>query len=363
MADMPETCKAAVLVEFGKPLEIRKMPIPDVEPDGILVKNEIASVCGTDIHQWHGKGRAAPLPLVPGHEAVGRVLSLGAGRTSDCSGESIKVGDRIMWSHVNCNDCYACNITRQRTLCKDRFSYGYNYSITGAFSEYEYLIPNTEVVKIPEELSNEEVVGASCALRTAVAAFERLNGIGIDSNVVVQGAGPVGLYCTMLSNLSGAKQTIVVGAPAKRLDLAKEMGASHTIDIEEIPDNSERIKRINDLTDGRGPDIVIEASGAPIAFAEGIEMIRRGGRYLVIGQTSPDKISISPGMVVLKHLEIIGQCGAEISHYYKALQIIKNNREKYPFGKIISNKYSLDQINEAYAAMEAGKEIKPAILP
>ncbi|MGD0794556.1 MAG: zinc-binding dehydrogenase, partial [Dehalococcoidales bacterium] len=110
-------------------------------------------------------------------------------------------------------------------------------------------------------------------------------------------------------------------------------------------------------------DIVVEASGVPIAFGEGLDMIRRGGRYLVIGQTSPQTITMAPGTIVLKHLEIIGQCGAEISHYYQALQIIKNNRQKYPFGDIITHKYNLDQVNEAYASMEAGSNIKPAIVP
>jgi len=363
MIKIPSKSKAAVLVEYGRPLEIRELSLPEVQAGGILVRNEIASVCGTDVHQWRGKGRQVPLPLVPGHEAVGRIITLGPGRTKDCSGEPLKIGDRIMWSHASCGECYPCTITRQRTLCEDRFSYGYNYSLTGAFAEYEYLTPHTEVVKVPAELSNEEVVGACCAFRSVVGAFTRLAGIGIQSSVVVQGAGPVGLYAALLANISGAGQTIVIGAPALRLDLARSWGATHVIDIEKKPDAMKRKEEILELTGGRGPDIVVEASGVPIAFGEGLDMIRRGGRYLVIGQTSPQTITMAPGTIVFKHLEIIGQCGAETSHYYQALQIIRNNRQKYPFGDIITSKYSLEQINEAYASMEAGKDIKPAIVP
>jgi L-iditol 2-dehydrogenase len=363
MIKIPSKSRAAVLIEYGKPLEIREFAIPEVEPGGILVRNEIASVCGTDVHQWQGKGRPVPLPLVPGHEAVGRVVKLGRGRTKDCSGAPLNIDDRIMWSHASCGECYPCTITQQRTLCEDRFSYGYNYSLTGAFAEYEYITPHTEIAKVPEELKNEEVVGACCAFRSVVGAFNRRVGIGIQSSVVVQGAGPVGLYAALLANLSGAGQTIVIGAPALRLNLARKWGATHTIDIEKNPDSLQRKNEILKLTDGRGPDIVVEASGVPIAFAEGLDMVRRGGRYLVIGQTSPQTVVMAPGTIVYKHLEIIGQCGAEISHYYQALQIIRNNKQKYPFGDIITHKYSLDQVNEAYASMEAGKDIKPAIVP
>jgi L-iditol 2-dehydrogenase len=267
-----------------------------------------------------------------------------------------------MWSHVSCGSCYPCAVLQQRNLCENRFSYGYNFSLTGAFAEYEYVIPGSEVVRVPEELSNEEVVGAGCAFRTAVAAFERLVGIGIQSNVVVQGSGPVGLYCTLLANLSGAQRTIVIGAPENRLELAKKWGADNVINIEQIPDPVKRQNEVLRLTEGRGADIVVEASGVPAAFAEGLDMIRRGGRYLVIGQTSSQKIYMAPGTIVWKHLQVLGQCGAEISHYYKALQIIRKNRDRYPFAGIITGKYDLGRINEAYASMEAGRDIKPAIV-
>ena len=93
----------------------------------------------------------APLPIIPGHEAVGSIVILGEGRTHDCSGQPLKIGDRIMWAHVPCGDCYYCTITHQPRLCTQRYSYGYSSSgsypyLTGAFSEYEYVVPHTEVV-------------------------------------------------------------------------------------------------------------------------------------------------------------------------------------------------------------------------
>ena len=99
----------------------------------------------------------------------------------------------------------------------------------------------------------------------------------------------------------------------------------------------------------------------PAAFSEGVEIIRKGGRYLVIGQVSEATTAFAPSSIVFKSLDIIGTLSATIPHYYKALQFVKNKRAKYPFADIVSNKYSLEQVNEALAAMKAGREMKPVI--
>jgi 5-exo-hydroxycamphor dehydrogenase len=95
-----------------------------------------------------------------------------------------------------------------------------------------------------------------------------------------------------------------------------------------------------------------------------MDMVRRGGRYLVIGQTSMEaEIPFAPGLIMQKHLQIIGNASATIGHYYTALQLIKNRRNKYPFADIVTNKYKLDQLNEAVSAMKSGREIKPVVIP
>jgi L-iditol 2-dehydrogenase len=370
MIKIPNKCKVAVIEEYGKPYQFRDFPIPEVEDNAILVKVQMAGVCGTDVHQVRGElGLRPKLPIVPGHEVVGEIVKLGKGRTVDCAGQPLKISDRIMWPHVSCWDCYSCTVNNQPTLCEHRVPYGMGYSgehpyLTGSFAEYEYVIPRAQVVKIPDELTNEEVIGVCCAFRTVVAAFERLGVFGIQSSVVVQGCGPVGLYATVLAAESGASQVIIIGAPELRLELAKQWGANHVIDIEQIPDHAQRKQEILKYTDGRGPDVVIEASGVPIAFREGMDIVRRGGRYLVIGQTSMEaEQSIIPGLIMQKLMEIIGCSSATVSHYYKALQFIKNKRNKYNFANIVTNKFRLDQLNEAVASMARGQEIKPVIIP
>jgi threonine dehydrogenase-like Zn-dependent dehydrogenase len=365
MAGIPKTCKAAVLTEYGKPLQIQEVAIPEVLEDGaILVKVEMAGICGSDIHISKGTlGIKAPLPFIMGHETIGRIVKLGKGRTHDAAGEQLEIGDRIMWAHADCYDCYYCNIARKPMLCEHRRGYGMAPPATlmGGFAEYEYVIPVTKVVKIPAELTEEEAIGVACAFRSVVAAFEKLNGIGLADSVVIQGAGPVGLYSLVLAREGGAGSVIVVGAPKERLDLAKRWGADHVINIDEVKDPAERKAQILALTKGRGPELVVECSGFAPAFNEGVDMVQKGGRYLIIGQTSPQPITFTPYTILQKNLQIIGSGGATIPHFYKALEFIKSRRDRYPFGDIVTKKFQLEEINEALASMHSGKEIKPAI--
>jgi len=364
MSDIPKTCKAAVLVEYGKPLEIQEVEIPEIGPKAILVKVLMAGICGTDVHQQKGELTIkSPLPNIQGHETIGRIVKLGEGRVKDAAGEDLKVGDRIMWAHADCGECYWCQIERDPVLCAKRSGYGWAppVALRGGFAEYEYVTPLTNVVKVPEELSEEEAVGVGCAFRTVVGGYERFGKVGLMEDFVIQGCGPIGLYSTIVARESGARQIIVVGAPANRLELAKKWGADHVINIDEHKDAEERRQMILELTNGRGPENVVEASGYPPAVAEGLEMVMKGGKYLILGQTTAASTPIVVSRINEKGLTIIGSVSAHIVHFYKALQFIKTNQKKYPFAEIVSGTYQLEDINEALANMAAGKDIKGAI--
>ncbi len=364
MSSIPKTCKAAVLEEYGKPLQIREVSIPEVEAGAILVKVEMAGICGTDVHQQKGDLTIkSPLPNIQGHETIGRIVRLGEGRAHDASGEDLKIGDRIMWAHADCGECYWCQIARDPVLCARRSGYGWAppSALRGGFAEYEYITPATNVVKVPEELTEEEAVGVGCAFRSVVAGYERFGKLGLMEDMVIQGAGPIGLYATVVARESGARKIIVVGAPRNRLELAERWGADHVIDIDEHKTAEERKEIILGLTQGRGPENVVEGSGVPAAFNEGLEMIQKGGRYLILGQSSAGLTTVMPSLITSKALTIVGSVSAAVFHFYTALQFIKTHRSKYPFADLVSGKYQLEEINEALANMESGKEIKPVI--
>jgi len=361
---IPKTCKAAVLPDYGAPLELREVPIPTLEDDAILVKVEMAGICGSDLHIWHGTmGIKAPTPYVMGHETIGRVVALGSNRKVDAAGEPLSEGDLIMWAHAYCHDCYYCNIMNNPMLCENRRGYGMAppEKLMGGFAEYEYVVPGTRVIKIPKSLTAEETIGVACAFRSVLSGFEKLEGIDPGDTVVIQGAGPVGLYACVLAKESGAGQVIVIGAPESRLELAKRWGADHVVNLDKMPDAKARKEHILGLTNNRGPELVIECSGFSPAFNEGVDMVKKGGRYLILGLTSLSEITFSPAIILHKNIRIIGSGGATISHFYKALKFIESRKDKYPFGELVSCKYTLEDVNSALKGMQSGQEIKPVI--
>jgi L-iditol 2-dehydrogenase len=367
---LPKKSRAAVLVAYNQPHEIRELAIPELVPNAILVKVENTTVCGTDVHQWRGDYSSLTRPpIIQGHEIVARVVALGRGREQDTVGNRLAEGDRISWTYAFCNNCYFCRVAREPTLCVRRRMYGWLCcedfpNLMGGYSEYAYVLPECDVVKVPDAIPSSLAAASSCSLRTAVHGFERIGGIGTQDTVVVQGAGPVGLWSTVMAAEAGAGQVITIGAPASRLELASQWGASRTIDIAAVPSASDRTEMIMGWTQGRGADVVIEAAGVPAAFPEAIDMVRRGGRVLIMGLAANDKpVTIGAGAIATKHLRVTGVVSGYFPHYYRALLFMASNLGKYPFERLISNTYSLERATEAVEAMAAMRELKPMIVP
>ena len=215
---------------------------------------------------------------------------------------------------------------------------------------------------MPDVVPDELASAASCALRTVVHGFDRLGRIRDTDRVAIQGAGLLGLFATALAVRSGAPSVIVVRGPAERLEVARRWGATHTLDIGELPDPAERRSRVLDWAEGRGPEVVIEVSGARSAFPEGIELIARGGRYLVLGQRHDEAVEVRPSDITGKHLRVVGSISAGVDHYARALAFLAHNWERCPWMDLISNRYRLKEINVALERMREWREIKAAIM-
>jgi L-iditol 2-dehydrogenase len=368
---VPSSCKAAALVSHGAPLEIIDVPIPvNLEPGALLVQTLSATVCATDIHRLEGtvasKDARSALPVILGHEVVGRVVRMGSGVVRDSIGLDLAIGDRVIWTHGFCGQCPACVVQHEPVLCERRRGYmagpctEYPY-LTGGFAEYCYVYPTSGRVKVPNQIDDAIAAASSCSLRTVVHGFERLGAVDDRHAVVIQGSGPLGLFALAISACSGPKNVIVIGGPSSRLDLAKKWGATETIDVALIPDPAERLALILEATGGRGADVVVEVSGVPAAFNEGIAMLRRGGRYLVIGQIHGEAVQFNPSELVLKHIMLIGSLSASVEHYYRGLQFLRYNSSRFDWSEMISNRYPLGDINNALHAMKSHQEIKPEI--
>jgi threonine dehydrogenase-like Zn-dependent dehydrogenase len=374
IADLPEVSRAAVLTEHGKPLEIRELPVPErVEPGALLVKIEATTVCGSDLHLWDGSlagSQGMDLPVIPGHEMVGSIVAFGDGAERDTFGEELGLGDRICFTHASCNNCRHCRLENQPTLCTDRRYYMFTNCerppyLVGGFSEYCYVFPNSGRVRVPDDVKTELASAASCALRTVVHSFDRIGRIEPWQTVVIQGAGPLGLFATALADHSGAARIITIGAPDNRLEIAASFGATETLSVLELPEPDDRVRAVRDLLGGDGADVVFEFSGARTAFTEGLGMIRAGGRYMVTGQIDgPGKeVPLRPGFVTRQQLTIMGTWSGHIAEYYKALQFVRSTGRRYDFSLIVPNRYRLDQATDALSRMRAQDDIKPVIQP
>lgn len=216
-------------------------------------------------------------------------------------------------------------------------------------------------VRVPDNVDDAVASLCSCAFRSVMNAFDNLGAIEPSEHVVIQGAGPLGILAAAVARVQGARSVTVIGAPAKRLELAKEFGATHVLDIDSTT-HEERLAMVRQMTDGRGPDVVLEFTGFPGAFNEGLDLVRRGGRYLTVGQLSAGTTTFSPSTIVKKNIRVIGSFSGDVKSYWKALQFASAHMARIPFRKMITGQYALADVNLALERMHRLEEIKPLIL-
>lgn len=360
--------RAAVMPGVDAPIEVRQFARPQLEPGAILLETIYSEVCGTDVHLHHGHLAGVPFPLIPGHVSVGRVAETG-GEVLDLEGAPLRTGDVITFLdvHETCGKCWYCTVAKASTRCPSRRVYGITYSanegLLGGWSQAIYLKPGVKTLRLPPNLPAARFIAAGCGLPTSVHAIERAE-IKLGDSVVIQGSGPVGLNAAALAQLQGAGQVIVVGAPALRLEMARALGADEVVDIAQLGP-AERVARVKALTGGRGADVTIEATGAPAAVREGMQMTRDAGRYVVVGQyTDVGEVAINPHWELnRKHLEVRGCWGSDFSHLYRGVRVLARYGDRFPWERMISAEYRLDQAGQALADVAALKVVKALIRP
>lgn len=363
---------AALFYGVGKPFELKEYPVPEPEPGAVLMKITLANVCGSDLHQWRGEMDLAalgrPLPQILGHEMTGTVAALGEGVTTDSAGAPLAVGDRIIFRYFNpCGRCHAC-LRRQFQACPYArtdllASSDEAPHFQGAFAQYHYLPAGSVIFKVPDELDDVTVAGLNCALSQVVCGLQ-LVGLRLGDNVVIQGAGGLGVYATAVAKELGAGKVIVIDGIPERLELARQFGADETIDLRELPDATQRVQRVRDLTGGWGADVVAELAGHARVVAEGVQMVGRGGRYLEIGNINPGQTcTFDPSWLVLQNKSILGVLYYEAEHLKQALDFVHRHRHKYPFERVLSHQFPLTEINEAFAAADRGEVTRATLVP
>jgi len=338
---------AMVWIGEGHPHETIAVPGVALGDDDVLVAVELSTICGSDVHTVQGR-RSAPVPLVLGHESVGRVIATGDSGATTVDGAPLRIGDRVVWSvTVSCGSCDRCarGLTQKcRTLTKyghDRV--GVHGDLTGAFASHVQVRGGTAIVRAPESLPASVLAPASCATATAWAAVARAaRDQDLDGAAVrIHGAGLVGLTAAAIAVEQGAVVEVLDPNPARRA-LAARFGATRL--------ESE-------------PEIVIEASGH--AVADALAGVATGGTVVLVGSVFPaDPVPFDAESIVRRLVTVAGVHNYTGVDLVEAVAFLAGRGRAYPFADAVGEVRPLTGVDEALAAASGpGAPLRIGLVP
>jgi threonine dehydrogenase-like Zn-dependent dehydrogenase len=232
----------------------------------------------------------------------------------------------------------------------------------GGFGEYCYILPKSWILKLPEELTDEEATPINCGVATMVCVTERAE-IGVGESVVVQGLGLLGLYGAALAKARGARLVVGLDTVAGRRELSKRFGVDHAIDPGAMSE-ADLVKKVRSLCPPDGADAVIEVCGYPEVIPAGIQFARTGGRYVLGGLVNPEAfVRIDANQILRKLLTLRGVHNYHPRHLVQALDFVTANRKRFPFHELVDGKYKLEDVGKAMQDAAGRKVLRAAIVP
>jgi threonine dehydrogenase-like Zn-dependent dehydrogenase len=361
----------AAVLTAPKKLETRFFPTPEITKDSGLVRMLGSGICGTDKHVYTAgevklglPGDIVKLPIIMGHENLGVLEAIGsdAANAMIMEGPPLEAGERVyIAADIKCGQCYNCRNLYGFPWCLNHTSYGDVIScnkpphLFGGYAEKMYILPHSDLFRVPKNLPNEIALLAE-QMAVAYGAFGRAaqspiakEGFSPGDTVVIQGVGPLGLCNALMARMLGAGKIIAIDKSEFRLKMARDLCSAETISLDEFPEASDRIQEVFALTDRIGADDVVECTGDPGVISEGLEMLRIGGTYLVEGAFVEDKDTrISPSRHILaKNARIIGVSGMPHQAYGRVLKMMDSYRNAIPFEKVVTHRFDVEDASKA----------------
>jgi threonine 3-dehydrogenase len=320
-------------------LWMETVPVPEPGPNDVLIRVAKSAICGTDVHIWNWDEWAAktvPVGLVTGHEFVGEVADVGPGVTG------YKRGQRVSGEgHIVCGHCRNCRAGRGH-LCRNTKGVGVNRP--GSFAEF-VCIPSHNVVPIPDDVP-DEIASIFDPLGNAVHTALSFDLVGED--VLVTGAGPIGIMAALVAQVVGARKVVITDVNPWRLDLARRLGIHHVVDAskERLAD----VMRQEGMTEGF--DVGLEMSGAAPAFRDMLATMNNGGRIAMLGIPARD-FEIDWNQIIFKMLHIKGIYGREMFEtWYKMIALVQGPLD---VSGLITHRIGIDDFRDGFAAMRSGE--------
>lgn len=361
------SARAAVYDAPNTPFVVRDYPLRDVHSDEALVRISMSTICRSDIHSWEGR-RPNPCPGILGHEIIGVIDQLGEDIKHDMRGDPLAIGDRITWTeYFHHGESYYRDVHDMPQKSEGIRKYGHDAVETdphllGGFAEYCYVLPGTGILKLPDELSDEEATPLNCGVATMISVIEATQ-IQMGDIVAVQGLGLLGLYGCAMAKTRGARRVIGLDGVADRLEAAKKFGADIVIDISERSED-DLVGEVRGHAPPDGVDAVIEVCGVPDVVTAGLKMLRVGGRYTLAGIVTPDaNVTLDANMIVKKWITLQGIHNYHPRHLIQALDFVVANRARFPFKEIVDSTFKLDDLNEAFKRASERSVLRAAVVP
>ena len=334
--------RALVKAEPTVGLWMQDVPEPDYGPNDLLIKIRKTAICGTDIHIYNWDDwaqKTVPVPMVVGHEFVGQVAAVGS------HVRGFEVGDRVSGEgHITCGYCRNCRAGR-RHLCRN--TEGVGVTRTGAFAEF-LVIPAFNAFKIPDDIP-DEIAAFFDPFGNAVHTALSYDLVGED--VLVTGAGPIGVMCAAICRHVGARHVVITDLNPYRLELARKMGATLAVDPREVSPK-EAMRQVGMK---EGYDVGLEVSGAPVALQQMLTAMNHGGNIALLG-IPPSDTAIEWDHVIFKGLTIKGIYGREMFEtWYKMASLLQSGLDISP---VLTHEMPIDDFQKGFEIMLSGQSGK-----
>lgn len=354
--------RAAYFHGPGRPLEMTAVAERGPRGSEIRVRITCCTLCRSDLHTHAGR-RSEPTPTVLGHEIVGRIDAFGPEASPvDAAGATAVVGDRVTWAvAVGCGACFFCDDDLPQK-CERPFKYGHakatvDRPVGGGLADAMVLAPRTAWFRIPDDVSDLAAMPANCATATAAAVL-RYAGPVAGRNVLVLGAGVLGLTACAMARAAGARAVMASDPAPASLERARLFGATHTA----APDQLAPL--VADVTAGRGADVVCELAGAASSVQAALALARTGGTVVLAGTVAPvGAVALDPEHVVRRMLTVRGVHNYHPRDLATALAFLAGPGRAVPFESLIAGEYPLDRIEDAFAAAHARPGVRVAVRP
>lgn len=335
--------KAAVLEEFGSKLHIRQLPVPKPGRGEVLIKVRASGLCGTDLHIQDGRLPSVKLPYIPGHETAGEVYELGEGV------EGLEKGDAVLVAiDIVCNHCRFC-ITGRANLCTNLIRLGFERN--GGHGEY-MVAPAANLLKFNKSVPFEKAAIIPDAVACMYHAIKNQGNVRASDNVCILGIGGIGFQGIQIARHFGAT-VFCTSRNDEKLDIAKNFGASHGINTQ----TTDLYETIREVTRNELCDVVFDNIGSASSVQASLDICRPGGKVVLVGYNE-ETYQVRFQTMVMKEKEIIGIRGSNRRDLIETIRLV----EQGVIDPYVSNRYDLQDINEAMACLREGKSLGRTVL-